>query len=145
MKLLLSLFNRADAWSPYRGILSLFLQRRRQIHIHTSPADPRWQILNRWVIPWGSSANVVADDKTATECRTSSGRPLHVSVAATAPPAISFISVDPSGNTDEESADADNHCYVIAAHGDSVLFRRSKVPLKEIRGAMRGWNASPCS
>lgn len=140
MKRLLSLFNRAEgASSPYRG-LAPFLQRRRRgpstglvpsrQQIHTSAtADPRWQILDRWGIPRGSSANVVADDKTVAECRTSSGRPLRVSVAAAAPPAVSFISVDPSGNGSEaDEVSADKNVYVIAAHGDSVLFSRSKVP-----------------
>lgn len=95
--------------------------------MHTAP-DPCWQVLNRWGVPRGSSPNVVADDKTVAECRTSSGRPFRVSLAAAPPPAISFISVDPAGNGGEDHEFADRHVYVVAAHGDSVLFYRSKVP-----------------
>ncbi|CAL4994975.1 unnamed protein product [Urochloa decumbens] len=94
-------------------------------------ADLRWVILDHWAIPKGSSVNVVADDKTAAECRTSSGRPFRISLGTTAPPAISFMCVDPAGDRRSRNKAvefADKNVYVIAAHGDSVLFRRRRVP-----------------
>ncbi|CAL4995029.1 unnamed protein product [Urochloa decumbens] len=138
-----SLFNRARPSSPcLHGLPPSFLQSRRRrsrtdpvpcrrqmqtlTHATASnhpsgspaPAQPRWVILDRWGIPRDSSNNIVADDKTAAEYRTSSGRPIRVYLSNTAlPPEISFICVDP----------VEEHVYVIAAHGDSVLFQRNRV------------------
>uniref|UniRef100_I1R116 DUF1618 domain-containing protein n=1 Tax=Oryza glaberrima TaxID=4538 RepID=I1R116_ORYGL len=72
-------------------------------------------MLERWGCLRGSTpANVVADDNTAAESRTSRGQPLRVALARASPPAISFICFDRGDDG-----------YVIAAHGDSVLFRMS--------------------
>lgn len=78
-------------------------------------ADPASVMLERWGCLRGSTpANVVADDNTAAESRTSRGQPLRVALARASPPAISFICFDRGDDG-----------YVIAAHGDSVLFRMS--------------------
>ena len=78
-------------------------------------ADPASVMLERWRRLSGSTpANVVADDNTAAESRTSRGQPLRVALARASPPAISFICFDRGDDG-----------YVVAAHGDSVLFRMS--------------------
>jgi hypothetical protein len=78
-------------------------------------ADPASVMLERWGCLRGSTpANVAADDNTAAESRTSRGQPLRVALARASPPAISFICFDRGDDG-----------YVIAAHGDSVLFRMS--------------------
>jgi len=102
--------------------------------------DPRQMILSHWP----TAANVVpnVNDRTAAaESRTSWGRPFRVSLSRAAPPAISSICLDRAGGaghgpSSEHGDDqlwqsaADDDCVdVVAAHGNSVLFKMS-VPYK---------------
>lgn len=97
----------------------------------SAPADdPRWMVLNRWGCRSDSTAtNVVPDDKTAAESRTTWGRPLPVSLDRAAPPAISSICFNRDGacHDDRHSSayDDDDILHVVAAHGSSILLRMS--------------------
>ncbi|CAL4982220.1 unnamed protein product [Urochloa decumbens] len=122
----MTLFNRARS-TPCRGLPSLLqsrrrssvdpvpVPRRRQMQTlidavaseptgPSPPVDPRWVLLNHWIVP-RDSANVVADDKTAAECRPSCSRPLRISLGDAAPPAISFLCLDLAGDRRARSED----------------------------------------
>lgn len=79
-------------------------------------AGPRWVMLSSYLSRRGN----FGDPKTAAESTTSTGHGFRVSAHLAAPPASSYLCYD--WREGSHSSDEDD-LEIIAAHGDSVLFR----------------------
>uniref|UniRef100_A0A0E0MGG0 DUF1618 domain-containing protein n=1 Tax=Oryza punctata TaxID=4537 RepID=A0A0E0MGG0_ORYPU len=104
----LTFFNRERPFRCFSSIDLVVFPGHRRRHMGTTvthprpresagsaaAADPASVMLDRWGCLRGSSANVVTDNNTVAESRTSRGQPLRVALARAPPPAISFICFD---------------------------------------------------